>query len=56
MRDGATEVCQQLRKASLFLTLGGVVSGPIWALYHPLTIRDRSRITRGIWLIYADFC
>jgi hypothetical protein len=53
--NGATEVGQQFYKAVFFLALGGVVSGPVRGPFHPLTIRDRSRITRVIWLIYAEF-
>jgi hypothetical protein len=55
LRDGVTEVCQQFYKAGLFLALRGVVSCPIWVPFHPLTTRDRLRITTVIWLIYAEF-
>ena len=50
LRHGATEIGQQLRKANLFLALGGVATGPILALNHTLTIRKRSRITTEIGL------
>ena len=53
--DGATEVGQERHEPMLFFGLCGIVSCPCTTLYHPLSIRDRSRITTVIWLIYAEF-
>ena len=55
MWDGATEVCKQFGKAGPFLALRGVVSGPVWAFDHGLSIRDRSRIPTIMYAALQEF-